>query len=148
MKILLIAMASLLFMSFTAWEPDFNKALEKAKARHELVLLNFSGSDWCGPCMRMKKEIFENPEFAAMADSNILMVNADFPRNKKNQLTRDLQKKNDALAEKYNPEGKFPYTLLLDENGKIIKAWDGLPDEDATAFAIEVKNLCDAIGSK
>ena len=53
-----------------------------------------------------------------------------------------LKKKNDALADKYNPEGKFPYTLLLDANGKVLKAWDGYPDEGVQQFSDEVLNVC------
>ncbi len=66
-------------MSFTIWQPDFETAKQKAKEKHELILLNFSGSDWCGPCMRMRKEIFENEQFYKMADTTLILVNADFP---------------------------------------------------------------------
>ena len=86
-KLLSLAFIALISFSFTAipWQPDFEKAKQTAKEKHELILLNFSGSDWCGPCMRMRKEIFNNEGFLSMADKNIVMVNADFPRNKKNQ---------------------------------------------------------------
>lgn len=130
-------------MSFSKWQPDFSKAKEIAKEKHELILLNFSGSDWCGPCMRLRKEIFESDVFTKFADNNLVLVNADFPRNKKNQLDAETVKQNDALADKYNPEGKFPYTLLLDANGKILKTWEGLPDESADEFSDEVKSICD-----
>lgn len=130
--------------SFTIWQPDFETAKQVARDKHQLILLNFSGSDWCGPCIRMKKEIFENPVFSSMADTSLVMLNADFPRNKKNQLAKALQKHNEALAEKYNPQGKFPFTLLLDANGKVIKTWDGLPNENATAFTQLIKNSCNA----
>ena len=56
-----------------------------------------------------------------MADTSLVMVNADFPRNKKNLLDAETRKQNDALADKYNPEGKFPFTLLLDADGKVLK---------------------------
>jgi thioredoxin-related protein len=131
-------------MSFTKWEPNFEVAKKKATEKHQLILLNFSGSDWCGPCMRMRKEIFNSDVFSKMADSTLLMVNADFPRKKKNQLDKMLQKQNDALAEKYNPQGKFPYTVLIDATGKLIKAWDGLPKDKAEQFAQQVKIICNA----
>ncbi|MBS1733393.1 MAG: thioredoxin family protein, partial [Bacteroidetes bacterium] len=73
-------------MSFTIWQPDFETAKKLAKEKHQLILLNFSGSDWCGPCIRMHREIFGNDEFIKMADSSLIMVNADFPRMKKNKL--------------------------------------------------------------
>ena len=140
-SLILICMVS---MSFCVWQTDFEKAKQIAKEKNHLILLNFSGSDWCGPCIRMRKEIFDSPAFSTMADANLVMVNADFPRMKKNQLDKPLKKQNEALADKYNPEGKFPFTLLLDANGKIIHSWDGLPEKDGSKFAQEVKSICDA----
>lgn len=144
MKKLIIILLCFASMSFTIWQPDFETAKQKAKEKHELILLNFSGSDWCGPCMRMRKEIFENEQFYKMADTTLILVNADFPRNKKNQLDKINKKQNEALADKYNPEGNFPFTVLLDANGKLIKSWNGLPNEDAAVFAKQVKSICDA----
>ena len=131
-------------MSFTVWQTNFETAKQIAKDKHQLILLNFSGSDWCGPCMRMKKEIFENADFTAMANTELVLVNADFPRSKKNQLEKKLVTQNEALAEKYNPDGKFPFTVLLDANGKVLRSWDGLPKENAAAFAIQLKTICNA----
>lgn len=145
MKKLLIILACLAGLSFTTkWQPDFETAKKLAKEQHQLILLNFSGSDWCGPCMRMRKEIFESNDFSVMSEKSLVMVNADFPRNKKNQPTEIVKKQNEALAEKYNPYGKFPYTVLLDADGKLIKAWDGLPNENGSQFAAQVKSICDA----
>jgi thioredoxin-related protein len=144
MKKLLAIIICVSAMSFTKWEPNFDVAKKTATEKHQLILLNFSGSDWCGPCMRMRKEIFNSDVFSTMADTTLVMVNADFPRKKKNQLDKLVQQQNDALAEKYNPQGKFPYTVLLDAKGKIIKAWDGLPKDKAEQFAQQVKTICNA----
>jgi thioredoxin-related protein len=144
MKKLFFIVACFTGMSFTAWQNDFEKAKQVAKAKHELILLNFSGSDWCGPCMRLRKEIFDDADFTAMADTTLVMVNADFPRNKKNQLDKRIKAQNEALADRYNAEGKFPFTLLLNADGKVIRKWDGLPDENAAQFTTQVKNICDA----
>ncbi|HSQ44619.1 MAG TPA: thioredoxin family protein [Ginsengibacter sp.] len=140
-KLLLLAF-SIVTMSFANWQPNFETAKKIAKEKHELILLNFSGSDWCGPCMRLRKEILDNEAFSKMADTSLVLVNADFPRNKKNQLDAQTRKENDALADKYNPEGKFPFTLLLNEDGKVLKTWDGFPDESAQQFSEEVANIC------
>lgn len=137
-----IILFAISLMSFTAWEPDFNTALKTAKEQHRYVLLNFSGSDWCGPCKRMHAEIFRNETFQSMADSSLVMVNADFPRNKKNQLSSEIRKQNESLADKYNPKGKFPFTLLLDAEGKVIRSWDGLPNTTAADFAKEISAVC------
>ncbi len=128
-------------MSFVPWQQDFDTAKQIAKDKHELILLNFSGSDWCGPCIRMRKEIFDNEAFLKMADSSLVLVNADFPRSKKNQLSNDAKKQNNTLADKYNADGKFPLTLLLDADGKVLKSWDGFPDEDAAQFAADITNI-------
>ena len=89
----------------------------------------------------MHKEILENEVFQQYANVHLIYVNADFPRLKKHQLTQEQQKENDELAEKYNPDGNFPYTLLLNSNGKVIKIWNGFYENGAESFAAEVKNM-------
>ena len=86
------------------------------------------------PLHAVKKRNFDNDDFLKMADTSLVMVNADFPRNKKNQLDAQTRKQNDALADKYNPEGKFPLTLLLDADGKVLKEWDGLSRRNPNNF--------------
>jgi thioredoxin-related protein len=127
------------FSAFVPWETNFSKALQQAGTEHKYVLLNFSGSDWCGPCINMHHEIFESADFSSFAGKNLVLVNADFPRQKKNQLPKELQKQNDALAEKYNKNGAFPLTVLLDEKGKILKQWEGYPKMSAADFVNDLK---------
>ncbi len=136
--------AAILLSSLIGWETDFESAKKKAEKEHKFILLNFSGSDWCIPCIRLQDEIFENTSFKNFADSNLVLVNADFPRLKKNQLSKEQQKKNDKLADKYNPMGSFPFTLLLNEEGKVIKTWDGFPEKTAKQFADQIKGFLDA----
>ncbi len=125
---------SFILSSLTTWHYDLNEAKQLAKKEHRHILLNFSGSDWCGPCIRMHKEIFESGSFEQFADSTLILVNADFPRMKKNQLPAKQQDLNNAMADQYNSQGKFPYTVLLNANGKILKDWDGFPNEKPEAF--------------
>jgi thioredoxin-related protein len=117
--------AFVLWMMWAGWGSDLSVAQQAAKDQHKLILLNFSGSDWCGPCIKLKKDVFESTEFQSFAEANLVLVRADFPRLKKNQLAKDQQAKNDALAERYNSDGKFPLTVLLNEQGKVLKEWDG-----------------------
>ena len=140
----IITLALLSFSTLTGWETDFEKAKKRAEQEHKCLLLNFSGSDWCIPCIRMEKDIFTSAAFELFADSNLVLVHADFPRLKKNQLPKDLQKKNDKLADKFNPKGSFPLTVLLDEKGKVIRSWDGYPDEGTDKFIAELKELAHA----
>ena len=122
------------------WMTDFNSAKEKASQEHKMVMLSFSGSDWCAPSVRMHKEIFDSKEFTSYAEQNLVLVNADFPRLKKNQLSKDQMHQNETLADHYNPEGKFPFTLLLDSDGKVLKSWEGCPNESPQKFVAEVNN--------
>lgn len=127
-----------IFLNLLVWGSDFSIAQQNAKQQHRLILLNFSGSDWCGPCIKLKKDVFESAEFTAFAEGNLELIRADFPRLKKNQLAKDQQAKNDALAEKYNSSGKFPLTLLINEQGKVLKEWEGYQPSVAK-FLAEIK---------
>lgn len=143
MKLLVFILMAFVAPSIT-WSGNFAETQKEAKQSHKLIVINFSGSDWCGPCIRLRKEILESSTFEQYAQDHLLLVRADFPRQKKNKLNTDQVKLNEALAEKYNPEGKFPYTLLVDENGKVLKDWDGYPNETATAFVAEVNQTLNA----
>jgi thiol-disulfide isomerase/thioredoxin len=125
------------------WHHNLDEARQLARDQHKYILLNFSGSDWCGPCIMLRKEILDNPEFLKMADSSLILVNADFPRSKKNRPTPLQQSLNDAMADKYNSQGKFPFTLLLDADGKVLKSWEGYPNEKPAGFATEIRIAID-----
>lgn len=122
------------------WLNNLDEAKQLAKAKHEFILLNFSGSDWCGPCIKMHEEIFEKDVFRQYSDTHLILVNADFPRLRKNQLEPAQQKRNDAVADKYNPKGIFPYTLLLDSDGKVLKTWEGFFEPGSETFVDQIKN--------
>jgi len=140
MRLLSLALIGL-FAIPVSWMGNFTEAQKQAKATHKQILINFSGSDWCGPCIRLRKEILESETFEKYAAANLLLVRADFPRQKKNQLPKEQIKLNESLAEVYNKDGKFPFTVLVDENGKVLKSWDGFPDESPQAFVSEIDKL-------
>lgn len=133
---------------FVSSPPSWHYNLDEAKAiahkEHKHILLNFSGSDWCAPCIMLRKQILDDTAFLNMADTSLVLVNADFPRKKKDQLSPEQQSINNALADKYNAEGQFPRTLLLDADGKVLKIWDGNPDVKPEIFASEVEHLVEA----
>jgi thioredoxin-related protein len=122
----------------TPWLNNLNKAEQLAKTENKLILLNFSGSDWCIPCIKLRNDIFNSDAFTQYAKDKLVLVNADFPRNKKNELSKEQQKENDALAAKYNPEGRFPFTILLDSNGNKLKVWDGYYSNGPDNFVDEI----------
>ena len=137
---LFLSTTLLLSTAFTppTWLTDLNKAEQIAKTEHKLILLNFSGSDWCIPCMKLRADIFNSDAFTQYANNNLILVNADFPRKKKDQLSKEQQKENDELAAKYNPDGRFPFTILLDSNGNKLKVWDGYYSQGAGNFVSEI----------
>ena len=141
MKLFFMLLIFSVLINGSLWVNNLGQAEQKAQTEHKLILLNFSGSDWCGPCIRMHKEIFGSEEFLQYTKDHLILMNADFPRMKKNQLPSDQQKLNDSLAEKYNKEGSFPCTLLLDNHGKIIYTWKGFYNKGAESFTFEVKEL-------
>jgi thioredoxin-related protein len=143
MKLLAIAFMAF-FSTNVTWLGDFDSAKTQAVQQHKLILVNFSGSDWCGPCIRLRKEILESATFEAYATDHLVLVRADFPRQKKNQLSKEQVKLNEALADKYNSDGKFPYTLLVDETGKVLYQWDGFPNETTDQFISQIDQIVQA----
>ena len=103
--------------SDSKWTSDFAAAQKKAKAEKKLVLMDFTGSDWCGWCIKLDKEVFSTKEFADYAKDNLVLVEVDFPRRKK--LSDEQKKANEALSEKYGAQG-FPTIVVLDSEGKQV----------------------------
>ena len=99
----------------------------------------FSGSDWCSPCVRFKKNYIDNPNFKEFASTNLILFNADFPKLKKNAISKEQTAENEKLAEKYNAKGLFPLILLLNENGTALKKWEKLPTETIDEFINQLK---------
>ena len=144
MRFLLISLLSFITLPSITWQTDIVKAEQSAREEHKFIILNFSGSDWCGPCIRLHKEIFNSEIFTNYANEHLVLLNADFPRSKKNQLSTEQQKKNDEMADVYNKNGVFPLTLLLDSKGKVLKKWEGFPNASAGEFTNEINAILDA----
>jgi len=141
MKLFIFIFSFVIFNQQSEWLTDFAQAQKISAEKKESLLLNFSGSDWCGPCIRMKQEIFDSEDFKKYANGHLVLVNADFPRNKKNKLSKELEKQNERLAEKYNPNGIFPYSILLNPEGTVIKEWPGNPEVDPVEFIQQIKKV-------
>ena len=125
MKIVLHLLSTVLFFTATTvgaqnWQTDMSKAQKIASEKNALVLLVFQGSDWCAPCIKLNKEVWSTSAFKAHAANNFVMVQADFPRKKKNALSTGQVIKNQQLAEQYNAEGVFPFVVVLNAFGKVI----------------------------
>ncbi len=99
------------------WLEDFGKAMQEAEKKDLPVMINFSGSDWCGWCIKLDKEVFSRDKFRKFARKNLVLVLADFPRAKEQE--KAVVKQNKKLLEKYGVMG-FPTILLVDSKGKVI----------------------------
>jgi len=102
------------------WHASLPAALAQAKASQKPVLAVFSGSDWCKPCMQLKQEVFDQPEFVQYAQDKFVLARFDFPRNKKNALPKDQTKANEEAAAQLNKEGAFPAVVLLSPEGRVL----------------------------
>ncbi|MBQ4819223.1 thioredoxin family protein [Aquimarina sp. MMG016] len=110
------------FLQAQDWKYDFEEAKTLAKQKDQNIVLYFTGSDWCAPCIRLQKNIFSDDKFKKFAKSNFVWVKADFPKRKKNQLSEKQQKKNEELADRYNKRWVFPVILVLNKEGEVIGA--------------------------
>ncbi len=102
------------------WGTNIEDAKKQAAEQNKHILLVFSGSDWCGPCIKLDKNIWQSEEFKKDAKKNWILVKADFPKKKANQLSPELTESNNQLAEKYNKDGNFPFVVVIDKAGKVM----------------------------
>jgi len=107
-------------MLHAQWQENFDDALNKAATEDKPLVLVFSGSDWCAPCIRLKRHIFDSEKFQAYASENYVMYDADFPRKKQNKLPEEKMNQNKSLAEKYNPKGYFPLVVVMDKDQNVL----------------------------
>jgi thioredoxin-related protein len=97
------------------WLTDFPKAEARAKAEKKMVMLDFTGSDWCPACIKLRKEVFSKPEFAKYAQEHLVLVEVDFPQTK--IQSEELKKANQALAEKFKVD-EYPTVIILNSAGE------------------------------
>jgi thioredoxin-related protein len=103
-----------------SWKANFEEAKAMAVQEDKNILLVFSGSDWCAPCIKLDKVVWQSEDFKKEAEKNWIIYKADFPKKRTNQLTPELTEANKKLAEKYNKNGSFPLVVLLDKSGKVV----------------------------
>ena len=99
------------------WETDFEIASLTAKASGKYIMLDFSGSDWCGWCIKLEKEVFSKNAFKDFAEKNLVCVLVDFPRKKKQ--TMGLKQRNRGLATKYGIQG-YPTIIIISPDGELV----------------------------
>lgn len=104
-------------LAASGWQTDFTAAQTAAKKDGKAILLDFTGSDWCGWCIKMKKDVFSKPEFNSFAKDKLVLLELDYPQAKK--LSPSVVKQNEVLQQKFKVEG-FPTLVLLDGSGKEL----------------------------
>jgi thiol:disulfide interchange protein len=107
------------------WTEDYASAIAQAKKEHKLVLLDFTGSDWCVWCQRTDKEVFATQKFKDFADQKLILVKLDFPNAK--PQTDALKAQNAGLRDKYGVEG-YPTLVVLDAKEKVVFSQLGYKD--------------------
>ena len=117
---------------------DAERVSELASENGSAILLVFSGSDWCQPCIRFKKEVLNDSTFLSFADNNLVIFNADFPQRKKQPAP--LIKQNEELAAEFNPLGYFPQIVLLDKDFNVL-AEIPYAKQSASEFIAQVKSI-------
>ncbi|MDC0497507.1 thioredoxin family protein [bacterium] len=142
-KFLLISLISLLSwqLSLTAggdaWLTDFEAAKARAKAEQKPMLLDFTGSDWCGWCIKLDKEVFSQDAFKAYAAESLVLVELDFPR--KNDQSAELKAQNQTLKDKYKIRG-YPTIIILSSEGELIQR-TGYQRGGAGAYIEHIKEI-------
>lgn len=107
-------------MNAQEWQTDLKTAEDLAQKENKEIILVFQGSDWCAPCIKLDREVWSTDSFKDYAEDHYVLLQADFPRKQKNQLSPEQQEKNKKLAETYNQQGFFPLVVVLNENGKVL----------------------------
>ena len=115
------------------WKTNFEEAKKEATNNNKNILLVFQGSDWCGPCIKLDKEVWSTLEFQNLSKNHFVMLKADFPRKKANKLSESLTIQNRKLAEKYNKEGFFPLVVVLSKEGNVLGKM-GYEKTNSTAY--------------
>ena len=121
-----------------AWGNDYAKAVEQAKAENKPILLDFTGSDWCGWCMKMKKESLDTPQFVSYAQKNLVLVTVDFPHN--TPLAPQVKKQNDELGSRFKVSG-YPCFVLVDKTGRELGRQGGYLAGGAPAFVAKLNTF-------
>lgn len=129
----------LLLCSFlTSSNNILDEKLQQAQRENKNVLLYFSGSDWCGACLKLKNNVLETPEFTKFCDENLVWVALDFPQRGSSTDPYSLEDK-ESLAEKYNPQGTFPLLVLLNQQGEVLSQIKGYKGQSVEQILKELK---------
>jgi protein disulfide-isomerase len=104
-------------MPLTVWHEDFSKALEESAQTGKPILADFTGSDWCHWCVKLKEDVFETDVFEQWARENVVLLELDYPR--RGIQDSEIKKQNTELKERYEISS-YPTVLFLDQRGTVL----------------------------
>jgi len=122
----------------SGWLNDYKRAQQEAKTNNKFLLLDFTGSDWCGWCKKLDKEILSQSQFKDYARENLVLLEVDFPRAKPQNA--EVRKQNQELAQQYQVEG-FPTIVVLNGDGQKLWQYDGYFPDGLAAFIVQLEKL-------
>ena len=122
----------------SSWLNDYKKAQQEAKSTNKVLLLNFTGSDWCGWCIKFDREVLSKPQFKDYARDNLVLVELDFPRAK--AQSPEVRKQNRKLAQQYEVVG-FPTIVVLNSDGQTLWKFDGYFPGGPEAFIEQLQKI-------
>ncbi|NBD38844.1 MAG: thioredoxin fold domain-containing protein [Verrucomicrobia bacterium] len=131
LALLLLAPFAALAAKKGDWHTDFSTAMEKAEAENKLVMIEFHGSDWCPPCVKLNEEVLGADPFLQFAEEALVLVDADFPRKK--QLSAEQREHNRKLGKRFGLQ-YFPTVVLLDTEGNVLEKLVGYPEGGLEGF--------------
>ncbi|MEP2777604.1 MAG: thioredoxin family protein [Luteolibacter sp.] len=134
----MVAFAATSLAGEAVWLHDFEAAKKQAKAEEKPIFINFTGSDWCGWCIRLEKEVFFQKEFQQYAADNLVLVEIDFPRKK--EQSAELKAQNKALDKEFKIQG-YPTLFLLDAEGEKLSEDIGYREGGAAAYVAHLQEL-------
>ena len=146
-KRLLIILAAILLFNFgceenqssnnLSWTTNLEQAIELAKKENKSVLVNFTGSDWCRWCFKLRDEVFAQNDFKNYADENLVLVKIDFPRNI--PQSNETKIYNQSIAQKFGVQG-FPTIILINDKGVPV-AKTGYQPGGALNYVSHIKSF-------
>ena len=145
MGVLAVLMVASAVFAAEGWLTDFEKAEAQAKATDKYMLMDFSGSDWCGMCIKLDKDVFSKDAFKKFASENLVLMLVDFPRSK--QQADEVKAQNRKLAGQYEIQ-YFPTVILLSPEGKVLWRKVGIPDGGAEGFVGKIEDAIKADASE
>ena len=134
----LITITGSAFSQEAKWLTNYAQAVEQAKAQNKPILLDFSGSDWCGGCIAMKKEVLDTPAFQKYARQSLILMEVDFPQIK--PQAEEIKAQNLKLQERYGIDG-LPSFVLVDKDGKVLGIQEGYLDGGPEALIAKLNSF-------